>query len=1045
MKKIRSSRPGQGRRALPRPEVMESRLLLSASHAGDVLKPHLALTAEVSAAAVAHAVKAHAKPKGLILSATAEDATTVVLHSSKNLGAASHRVKSFKVNGLPIVAAKPGPERNSVILTTAPQANAAYTIRVTTSAGIRKVKFTGATPPSLAAPVVAPAAPPPLPTIIDPVAPTSPDAPRVVGAVSTSNNTVVVQFSEKMSDSVLNPANYTIVQANVNPEAGGLRVLSIPAPAFLVRNGVVDRSSVILTTTSQNELTYTVLVANVLDTTGTPLQARSITSGVVIDPTSASFAGSPPTGTTLVDSDGDGLSDNEELRGYVVTIKLLNGKELSRGVTSDPYKADTDGDGLSDYTEAQLRLDPRSADTDSDTLSDYQEFNEIFSDPLNQDTDGDSLDDGSEFTFFHTSPVFDDTDGDQIKDGDEIVGNRNPLVADVPQPRLSIGGINLQVDLRYSATSSRGTRDLTTKSISTELAQGQSTGHETSSSTAFELHTDFTTGSESGDGGRGIGFVDFNVGASLNFNSSVSDSSAQESSQTYDKSLSTDAETTSDESVQRDVLGARIQVALGLKSVDTLAYRVKNLQVTAFTQDPQNPTHLTPLATLLPDSEPDDGYALGPLVGERGPIILSSDTVFPKLVDDLMANPHGLVFRISNYDIVDESGRNFAFTSQSIAERTGALVIDYGGSDDNGDGKPDGVEVNRVAVNAGRQAVDTNGDLLIDANDRPVVFDGNGKPVGITLRQGLSEIGLNHYEAQFNSAGKLTGYLADDLTLHPTLTARELHDSYATATSNGVTRLYRVRDVTEDGTNRKFWEIVSYNSEGLAQILHDVNLDTQVISPDANFALSLVQDLDGDGIGADVEFILGTSDTMKDSDGDGLDDHFEVFVGWDVDLGAQGRRHVYSSPTLTDSDRDGISDYEEAPRQLLDAAGNPLTMLTIAGNPYSRAQILGLEDTDHDGKVDTAVTSYYVPVLGNLIGRYAYNPNDPSIPLIGKAIPGNGGQRLLQFLPGGDLDHRPPEPRHRRRRPRRQDRVRRLRRDAAQRDQDPHCHQPQQG
>ena len=42
-----------------------------------------------------------------------------------------------------------------------------------------------------------------------------------------------------------------------------------------------------------------------------------------------------------------------------------------------------------------------------------------------------------------------------------------------------------------------------------------------------------------------------------------------------------------------------------------------------------------------------------------------------------MANGTGLIFRISNYDIVDETDRNFAFSSQEVTSRTSPLIIDY--------------------------------------------------------------------------------------------------------------------------------------------------------------------------------------------------------------------------------------------------------------------------------------------------------------------------------------------------------------------------------
>ena len=123
-----------------------------------------------------------------------------------------------------------------------------------------------------------------------------------------------------------------------------------------------------------------------------------------------------------------------------------------------------------------------------------------------------------------------------------------------------------------------------------------------------------------------------------------------------------------------------MQVAVSLRNVSNLAYRVKNLQVTAFIQDPLDHTRLTPVATLLPDSEPAEGFTLGPLVADRGPIIFSNSTIVPTLVESLMANSSGLIFRISNYDIINEDGRNFAFVNQDVVERTSQVVIDFGGA-----------------------------------------------------------------------------------------------------------------------------------------------------------------------------------------------------------------------------------------------------------------------------------------------------------------------------------------------------------------------------
>lgn len=59
-------------------------------------------------------------------------------------------------------------------------------------------------------------------------------------------------------------------------------------------------------------------------------------------------------------------------------------------------------------------------------------------------------------------------------------------------------------------------------------------------------------------------------------------------------------------------------------------------------------------------------------------ILFASEQVFPRLVEDLLRDPRGLVLDIANYDVEDEFGRNFAFTSQMARDRTVGLLIDKG-------------------------------------------------------------------------------------------------------------------------------------------------------------------------------------------------------------------------------------------------------------------------------------------------------------------------------------------------------------------------------
>jgi flavodoxin len=76
------------------------------------------------------------------------------------------------------------------------------------------------------------------------------------------------------------------------------------------------------------------------------------------------------------DSDGDGLSNNEELVWYDDNTVVMY---------SDPSLYDTDGEGLGDGTELEENTDPLLADTDSDTRDDALELLTLRTDPNNPD------------------------------------------------------------------------------------------------------------------------------------------------------------------------------------------------------------------------------------------------------------------------------------------------------------------------------------------------------------------------------------------------------------------------------------------------------------------------------------------------------------------------------------------------------------------------------------------------------------------------------------------------------------------------------------
>ncbi len=115
------------------------------------------------------------------------------------------------------------------------------------------------------------------------------------------------------------------------------------------------------------------------------------------------------TGLTAQDSDGDGLTDEEE--------------EI---IGTDPNNADTDGDGLRDGDEINVyETDPLRPDTDEDGLNDGEEITRG-TNPRDADTDRDGLDDGAEVIEFGSDPKEADTDGGGIRDGAEVANGTDP-------------------------------------------------------------------------------------------------------------------------------------------------------------------------------------------------------------------------------------------------------------------------------------------------------------------------------------------------------------------------------------------------------------------------------------------------------------------------------------------------------------------------------------------------------------------------------------------------------------------------------------------
>ena len=199
---------------------------------------------------------------------------------------------------------------------------------------------------------------------------------------------------------------------------------------------------------------------------------------------------------------------------------------------------------------------------------------------------------------------------------------------------------------------------------------------------------------------------------------SVGEESGRSSEESFHDSLTTSATFDIRESVTREIEGASVKVGVSIDNTGDIPFTISNLELTAETQDPLDRRRMIPVASMVPENEFLGSINIGALGDpSRGPFVFNAVSVFPQQVQELMKNPRGLVVQLANFDITDELGRNFAFSSKDVLDRTAGITFDLG------DGR---VENYRVAT--------------ASAHDR-----ATGRPLGITMEYALSIIGLQRY------------------------------------------------------------------------------------------------------------------------------------------------------------------------------------------------------------------------------------------------------------------------------------------------------------
>lgn len=667
------------------------------------------------------------------------------------------------------------------------------------------------------------------------------------------------------------------------------------------------------------------------------------------------------------DTDGDGLSNQQEVDGWTILVDFeafgpnASTDKLSQiDVTSDPSKVDTDGDGVTDAEEFNKRTDPRSPDTDGDGLSDLEELTRWETNPKSVDSDGDArgpdgdqfprseLYDGAELERL-TSPSLRDTDGDGKDDFEEsfIEFSRDPLIAELPSALVTLTAdheIDMRMFIEYSETQGNETEYGST--FSQESTSSTSRSDTTSTATtmagkgAYFDDLEFSKQGAITFVGRkllnlGVKFLPDSIADPLDINkeptpdvtktnsstlTSGSSSTARNEYSKYVTDLSSQTETAS---------RAEIRAKVSVKNTGDRVFDLENLFIT-LAQWQKTTGKFKTLATLEPNTTDTNGGGLSVPVGKSVDLPVTADNVNPSLMKEFLANPSALMLDPAQYSLSNADGIDFAFITENAYKQTALLVVDYG------DGT---VENFRVASAVDRYAEDTPNP---DDPDRP--FEA-GDPVGIKMDVVLNDILRLPYQTTPRT-------FTDDDGVSQTVEVLTAVRTTANLINNEGEPFPEDRVPGSVQHPSAYWVVYT---ERESQARDDLSFDEIVLQNGDQIRLVYVQDEDGDGLLKREEYVLGSidepdnvlapvaadqndiavtvsyanypvklvdgkvvfesgTDTIPDSldsDRDGLSDHEESRDGWSVEANGESAYEVFSSPSHIDTDGDGMTDLQE--------------------------------------------------------------------------------------------------------------------------------------
>jgi hypothetical protein len=658
------------------------------------------------------------------------------------------------------------------------------------------------------------------------------------------------------------------------------------------------------------------------------------------------------------DSDGDGLTDVQEITGWQVWIDSFSQAQggdtyftsFTYVVTSDPNDDDTDDDGLTDDVEFLIKSDPRNRDSDDDGLWDEEEWNRWLTSPTSVDTDGDArgnpdaqlapnqaLFDGLELfdpavlrlppgdpndpenprqvKALATSPTLEDSDGDGVSDAEEFDSTvRNGLIADLPRLEYElVGDVDVRLNVEYAESEGE------TKEYGETLTESETDTVSSSFSATHGWSFDFMFGVE---GIAKAGLIEYGetstkteltIGVHGEYTYTTANESSLETSKESSRLQSDSREFT------ETAADGSIRTAIELTNPGNTTFTLNDLSILVSQieklKEPCDTSSERPLKTIATMTPVFDTVTLAP--GETaGPFELAATSVNTDAIKELLANPDTLILGTASTNFSDSSGLVFDFIRQFTVAQTATIVIDFG--DDGQDVCVGGTEDGNPCRSDPTACREGLGYCANDGGVRTYTVATNVDRNPDGTYRGVSMQSVPENMLGFELGDPVDGYATG---IEPE-TGTEVIESL-------LGRKHLPRDKNDPklellGSSHDFWSLLTNNADHL-----DSNFNEMILHAGEVVALFFCIDDDNDGLCNTHEKDAGTDQIENplfpdDADGDGLTDREEYVEGWiayedpdnpiDPDSAPPHPDgfafvQVFSSPTATDTDGDGLDDF----------------------------------------------------------------------------------------------------------------------------------------